>query len=122
MKFTDGYWQMRSGMIPHYAAQVHEVKIDSNAMTVYAPTKKLSGRGDTINMPLLTVRISSPMENVIHVQLIHHKGTKRPKPEFTIYLGPTSHISLSNDEQAAMLTSGWSCPTNQKGTDKPSLL
>src|SRR3990172_13149139 len=49
MKFTDGYWQIRAGMTPHYAAQVHEVEIGSDAMTVYAPAKKLQGRGDTID-------------------------------------------------------------------------
>ena len=28
MKFTDGYWQMRPGMTPHYAAQVHDIDIE----------------------------------------------------------------------------------------------
>jgi len=50
MKFTDGYWQIRAGMTPHYAAQAYEVEIESDAMTVYAPTKKLQGRGDIINL------------------------------------------------------------------------
>jgi hypothetical protein len=27
MKFTNGYWQMRTGMTPHYAAQVHDAEI-----------------------------------------------------------------------------------------------
>src|SRR5688572_32819469 len=74
MKFTDGYWQMRANMTPHYAAQVYEVEMRSNAMTVYAPAGKLQERGHTVNQPLLTIRFSSPMENVIRVQLIHHKG------------------------------------------------
>jgi alpha-D-xyloside xylohydrolase len=40
MKFTNGYWQMRAGVTPHYAEQVHEVEVESDAITVYAPTKK----------------------------------------------------------------------------------
>lgn len=28
MKFTDGYWQIRAGMTPHYAAQAYEVEIE----------------------------------------------------------------------------------------------
>ena len=28
MKFTDGHWQIRAGMTPHYAAQVHKVEIE----------------------------------------------------------------------------------------------
>ncbi|HSA99892.1 MAG TPA: hypothetical protein VLE49_04525 [Anaerolineales bacterium] len=55
MKFTDGYWQMRAGMIPHYAAQVHEVLVKPETLTVYAATKKLQRRGDTLNLPRLTV-------------------------------------------------------------------
>ena len=67
MKFTDGYWQMRAGVTPHYASQVHEVQDRNDTLTVYAPTGKLRGRGDTLNLPLLTVQFSSPIENVIQV-------------------------------------------------------
>ena len=106
MKFTDGYWQMRPGMTPHYAAQVHEVLIEQDTLTVYAPIGKLQERGHTVNQPLLTVRFSSPIENVIRVQLMHHKGGIRHKPEFTIYTGTTPQVLISDDERASMLTSG----------------
>ena len=106
MKFTDGYWQMRPGITPHYAAQVHEVTVEDDALTVYAPIGKLQERGHTVNQPLLTIRFSSPMENVIRVQLMHHKGTNRRKPEFTIYSGPPPQVSISDDEHASTLTSG----------------
>ena len=85
MKFTDGYWQMRKGVTPYYAAQVHDVETDDRSLTVYAPTKKLQGRGDTLNLPLLTIHYSSPMENVIRVKIVHHKGGRPQKPEFEIY-------------------------------------
>src|SRR5687767_13606589 len=106
MKFTDGYWQMRPGMTPHYAAQVHDVSIEQNSLTVYAPVGKLQERGHTINQPLLTVRFSSPMENVIRVQLVHHKGRVPRKPEFTIYPKSNPKVSILDDENAATLTSG----------------
>ena len=106
MKFTDGYWQMRPGVIPHYAAQVHEVTVEHDALTVYAPIGKLQERGHTINQPLLTIRFSSPMENVIRVQLLHHKGGMPRKPEFAIYAQPVPQVSISDDKQASILTSG----------------
>ncbi len=77
MKFNDGYWQVRPGMTPHYAEQVHEVEINNDSLIVYAPTKKLSSRGDTLNLPLLTLQYSSPMENIIRVKIIHHKTSLR---------------------------------------------
>jgi alpha-D-xyloside xylohydrolase len=106
MKFTDGYWQMRPGITPHYAAQAYEVTAELDALTVYAPTGKLQERGHTINQPLLTVRFSSPMRNVIRVQLLHHKGGMPRKPEFAIYSEPLAQVSISDDERACILTSG----------------
>ena len=106
MKFTDGYWQLRAGMISHYAAQVHEIAPEEDALTVYAPVGKLQERGHTINQPLLTLRFSSPMKNVIRVQCAHHKGKLPRKPEFKIHAAANPQFSISNDEHAATLTSG----------------
>src|SRR5215208_8024685 len=106
MKFTDGYWQMRPGMLPHYAAQVHEVIIEHDTLTVYAPIGKLQERGHTINQPLLTVRFSSPLENVIRVQLVHHRGTSPGKPVFPLHSQPAPQVSISEDDHAATLASG----------------
>jgi len=117
MKFTDGYWQIRPGMTPHYAAQVHDVEIDNNSLTAYAPTKKLQGRGDTLNLPLLTVQYSSPMENIIRVKIIHHKGRQPSKPEFEINQQSDLQVVISNDEKFAMLTSGDLSVKNHKGED-----
>ncbi len=106
MKFTDGYWQMRAGVTPHYAAQLHDTTIEDDVLTVYAPTKKLQGRGDTLNLPMLVVRFSSPMKNVIRVELVHHKGQMPRKPEFGIRQEPSPQVSISSDEHAVALTSG----------------
>lgn len=106
MKFTDGFWKMRAGITPYYAAQVHDVDIDKDLLTVYAPTKKLSGRGDTLNLPLLTIQYSSPMENIIRVKIIHHKGGRPQKPEFQVNQLTDVKVAISNDEKFASLTSG----------------
>lgn len=117
MKFTDGYWQMRAGMTPHYAAQVHEVILENDAMTVFAPVGKLQERGHTVNQPLLTLHFSSPMENVIRVQCVHHRGKPPRKPEFTLYTGPTPQVSMLDDEHASTLTSGNLSVRVNKGSD-----
>jgi alpha-D-xyloside xylohydrolase len=117
MKFTAGYWQMRAGMIPHYAAQVHEVTLKEDAITVYAPIGKLQERGHTVNQPLLTVRFSAPMENVIRVQCVHHKGTIKRKPEFTIHTTSGPQVSISNDQHSATLKSGNLSVRVNKGND-----
>ena len=106
MKFTDGFWQMRAGVTPHYAAQVHEVDVEEDSLTVYAPTKKLTVRGDTLNLPLLTIQYSSPMENIIRVKIVHHKGGRPQRPEFHITQQPHVKVVTSDDEKLASLTSG----------------
>ncbi|MCS6994020.1 MAG: alpha-xylosidase [Anaerolineales bacterium] len=106
MKFTDGYWEMRPGHTPFYAAQPHEIEITTNALTVYAATKRLVGRGDTLNLPLITVQFSAPMEDVIRVRIIHHKGIRNPGPEFQLREADAPQPVVVNEEQFAALTSG----------------
>lgn len=105
MKFSDGYWQIRQGVTPHYPAQAFGVKVESDALVITAPTKKIRSRGDTLNLPALTVRFSSPLANVIRVQVTHHKGVKRAGPEFDLYPQSTQ-VQIRKDDQAAALTSG----------------
>jgi len=106
MKFTDGYWEMRPGITPFFATQAHEVKVEPDALTVYAATHKLNSRGDTLNSPLLTVRLTSPLENVIHVQLAHHKGAQAHTPAFTVNENPLTRVVTTDDPGVATLTSG----------------
>ena len=106
MKFTDGYWQIRTGITTYFPAQVYEVTHEPGAMTVFAPTTKIATRGDTLGLPALTIRFSAPMENVIRVQMVHHKGGKPRKPEFILSDKPHPEPVISEDEQCATLTSG----------------
>jgi alpha-D-xyloside xylohydrolase len=106
MKFTDGYWQVRPGVTPYYAVHVHEVEVAEDELTVYAPTRQLNHRGDTLNLPLLTVQLSSPMENVIRVRLYHHKGGRPPKPQFELQPQPAPQVVIEDRVDAATLISG----------------
>lgn len=105
MKFTAGYWTIRPGVTPLFAVQVHDIDIDSDGMTVYAVTKRVDNRGDTLNHPLLTIRITSPMPNVARVQIVHHKGRRSREPHFELFSQPAS-IEVCDDAEAASLTSG----------------
>jgi alpha-D-xyloside xylohydrolase len=112
MKFTDGYWRIRPNVTAHYPVHVHDVEIEAgparpvDALTVYGATKRLAHRGDTLNLPLLTVRFSSPMPNVIRVQMVHHQGGRPIKPAFDLNVQPPPEVEIHDDAQAATLTSG----------------
>ncbi|OMI35749.1 alpha-xylosidase [Streptomyces sparsogenes] len=84
MKFTDGYWLMRPGCTARYATEVADIHADDHRMTLYAPVKHVSRRGQTLNSPLLTVECWSPAEGVIGVRTTHHAGSVRRGPEFAL--------------------------------------
>ncbi|MFN2202632.1 MAG: alpha-xylosidase, partial [Caldilineaceae bacterium] len=116
MKFTAGYWTIRPGVSPLFAEQVHEVETDDEGLTVYALTKRVANRGDTLNHPLLTLRISSPMPNVARVQIVHHKGVRPREPHFELFPAP-GPVSISDGDDVATLTSGDLTVRVAKGDD-----
>ncbi|MFB7797593.1 alpha-xylosidase [Isoptericola sp. NPDC056134] len=79
MKFTDGFWHARPGVAIHYAREVDRVAADGARLRSVAPTKVVRHRGDTLNNPVITTTVSSPMENVVRVQHVHHKGRQEPR-------------------------------------------
>lgn len=106
MKFTDGFWLMRPGCVRHAAAQAYEVRLEANQLLIFAPTRPIHHRAATLETPLLTVCFSSPLENVIRVQVVHHKGTP-PRPPF-FSLEPTTPpvVTMQENDEWAQLTSG----------------
>ena len=74
MKFTSGYWLMRKEITPLYAVEYADHRVFGTVLAVYAPSKHIGDRGDALNLGLLTVYISSPMENVIKVSIRHFEG------------------------------------------------
>ena len=79
MKFTDGFWQLRPGVTALYAQEAYDVwetdaTADGPGLVVTAPTSVIAKRGDTLNRPVLTVTLSSPLEGVVRVRIAHHEG------------------------------------------------
>jgi hypothetical protein len=69
VKFTDGYWQLRDDVQARYPAQVYDVTAEADALIVYAPTRKIEHRGDTLNEPLLTLT-ATRLEGIAPWQLL----------------------------------------------------
>ena len=106
MKFTDGYWQLREGVQARYPAQVHDVVAEPEALTVYAPTRKIEHRGDTLNEPLLTVRCTSPAADVISVSVSHFLGALPGQPQFRLNTDAAVQVRTHVDDSQATITSG----------------
>ncbi|MFC5173478.1 alpha-xylosidase [Streptomyces mutomycini] len=107
MKFTDGFWQMRSGVHASYATEVRDVSLDADRLAAYASVKRVTRRGDTLNAPLITVEAHAPAEGVIAVRLTHHSGRRRKGPDFELPGAAQQSAATTRTEGAtAELTSG----------------
>ncbi|HVW21491.1 MAG TPA: alpha-xylosidase [Opitutaceae bacterium] len=105
MKFTDGAWLMRPGVQAHYATEVNDVVREGDSLAVYAPTRPIRHRGDTLQGPLLTLRIDSPAEGVIRVRIEHFTGERARGPRLAFQPLPPPKVEVSLEEDAATLTS-----------------
>src|SRR5262245_59897767 len=118
MKFTDGYWQSRSGYTLLRPAEVRDVQVgdDGTTLTAYAPTARIVTRGDTLNRPLLTVRFSSPMPDVIGVRLCRHEGGLSRYPQFAVAGSDRTPASASVDDEGGVLRAGRLIVRAEKGS------
>jgi alpha-D-xyloside xylohydrolase len=80
MKFTDGYWNIREDVTLFNAVEICDANVGDSTLTVYAACKPVLHRGDTLNSPLLTFTFSSPMDDVIRVQVTTGHKQERMKP------------------------------------------
>ncbi|MEV3934127.1 MULTISPECIES: alpha-xylosidase [unclassified Streptomyces] len=107
MKFTDGFWQLRSGVHASYATEVRDVRLDDDHLAAYAAVKRVERRGDTLNAPLITVDAYAPAEGVIAVRLTHLAGRRRKGPDFEMPGAAAQSAATTRTRGAtAELTSG----------------
>ncbi|MDR3276864.1 MAG: alpha-xylosidase [Treponema sp.] len=106
MKFTNGYWLLKEGLEPHFAAQAYEAEQQEDCLVVYAPDRPVISRGDTLNRPLLTLRYSSPMENIIRVRVSHFEGAIDQGPRFELGSKQGLQPEIRIGAEEAELTSG----------------
>ncbi len=74
----------RPGVKASYASDAYEVIPSGNSLTILAPGSKIHHRGQTLGGPVLTVTISSPLEDVIRVKLSHFEGVRDTGPHFQV--------------------------------------
>lgn len=84
MKFTDGYWRKRDGLTVVHPAQHLDSVPGPDSLTVYAATRKIHDRGDTLDAPLITVTLAAPAPDVIRVTIEHFQGGVPRTPAFAI--------------------------------------
>ena len=105
MKFTEGYWCIKKEMTPLYAVEYADSRRNDNELIVYAPGKHIADRGDCLNLGMLTIRLTSPMEDVIRVSVRHFEGTVCRGPFARIY-GTSPHTVVEETDEEIRYRSG----------------
>ena len=77
MRFTNGFWLTRPGVEAHYAREAYDVEQHGDRLVVTAPTREITTRGDTLNLPVLTVTIAPHLPGVIRVRIEHRIDRQR---------------------------------------------
>ena len=105
MKFTNGYWLLRDEMKAAYAVEYGSHRVYGQELTMYLPCSHIVDRGSCLNIPLLTVTLSSPMDGVIKVSAIHHDGAVYNGPFAKIYTGD-AHVRIEENEEQLIYQTG----------------
>ncbi|OZB88467.1 MAG: alpha-xylosidase [Microbacterium sp. 14-71-5] len=108
MKFTNGYWMDRDGFTLIRPAEVRDVVADPEAgtLTVYGAAKRIRTRGDTLNLPLITVTYSAPAPGVVRVRIAHFDGGVERRPGFAIAGQPGFVPQVRVDDEVGELVAG----------------
>ncbi|SPO07764.1 related to glucosidase II, alpha subunit [Cephalotrichum gorgonifer] len=95
VRLRDGQWMTAEGMKVDYAEEVYDIasQEDQQAMSLLCPTKKVLSRGDSLNLPTITVDLKAEMDGVISVEATHFAGAQNKGPHFDLF--PDGQPSIS---------------------------
>jgi alpha-D-xyloside xylohydrolase len=105
MRFTNGFWLLREGVRACYGKTAHRIDRTESGLTIFSPSKVIADRGDTLNIPLITTRLHSPMKNIIGMKVTHHEGGIDRGPHFEL-TGDGSSLQVAQSAATYVATSG----------------
>lgn len=105
MKFSNGCWLDKEGFRLQYPSEVYDHEVEKDKITLYGPFIKVERRGNTLDGGMMTVEVTTPLENVFRVRAYHHLGNlpKGPKHELNIKALP---IAIKEDDSNFTIQNG----------------
>ncbi|MDL4841905.1 alpha-xylosidase [Aquibacillus rhizosphaerae] len=114
MKFTSGNWLVKEGFTINHPRIVHDIDVTEESVTLYAPCKDINHRGDTLDGPMLTIKLSSPSDNIIRIQTWHFKGGIKKHPNFDVKNESSTHHLDTNDDEITFISGDLNVKINKK--------
>ncbi len=106
MKFNNGCWLFKERCACFSPNEVYYTTVKDTEVTLCAPTHPIRGRGDTLGGINLTIRITSPMSDVLRVQTCHHMGTVQKTPAFELNLDHPQTLQVEDTDDTLTVISG----------------
>ena len=106
MKFSNGCWLFKQGTSCFSPAEVYFTKIEEDKVVLCAPTQHIGHRGDTLGGVNLTITFTTPMPEVIRVQVCHYKGVLKKTPSFDINIPDSAPIKAEETGDSIIIRSG----------------
>jgi alpha-D-xyloside xylohydrolase len=88
MRFGNGAWTMLPGVSPSYLTRVDAVRIREREVLLDVFSRGERERWATLQGDMFTVRITTPAENVLRIEVTHHKGRRRRGPSYPVNASP----------------------------------
>lgn len=82
MKFTEGYWLRSERANGLFAMEAYTVERIPGGMRIVAPSAKIGHRGDTLNLPVITIEFKACAAGTISVRAWHYEGYDNHLPQF----------------------------------------
>ncbi|MGG3940688.1 alpha-xylosidase [Peribacillus psychrosaccharolyticus] len=105
MKFSNGNWLNKEGYTLEHPMELYDVEKKERSLTVYAPFTPIIHRGKTLDGGMMTVELSSPLEDVICVKLSHHSGGIAKGPHFELQKEDVP-IHIEESDEKLLFSSG----------------
>lgn len=118
MKFSDGLWLNQRGYEVSYAAQAYEVTATRNSIHVFATANAIWNRAMTLGGVTFEIIYTAVAPDVIRVQIAHHRGRLKNKPQFDLNL-PEGYVpdDIHEEDGFVSMTAGSTTVKIKKGTD-----
>lgn len=106
MKFQNGCWLLKEGYECFSPQHVYEIKKQEKQVVLCTPTQKIKHKGDTLGGINLTIKITSPMPEVIRIQTFHHIGIQNKGPKFELDTSQTQNLEIKEENKELIIKSG----------------
>lgn len=96
---------MRKGIQAQFPSELLEFEKTPRRLQVFASSRPINHRGDTLNCPVFSVDLTSPLPGIIRVRATHFAGATSRGPQFEL-TDAAPPVEIREDDNAVVFTSG----------------